>query len=123
LKLQLSGAPVFSVDSRARIEARGALAGHRRHGGGGALLLVAFASLRPWAWRCCRWPPAWWLGIAAVSLGFGSVHGMTLGFGSTLIGEAVDYAIYYLIQSRRRRAAVAGGLGAPTAGRRCGWGC
>lgn len=33
-------------------------------------------------------------GIAAVSLGFGSVHGITLGFGATLIGEAVDYAIY-----------------------------
>ena len=33
-------------------------------------------------------------GVAAVSLGFGSVHGVTLGFGATLIGEAVDYAIY-----------------------------
>ncbi len=37
-------------------------------------------------------------GIVAVSLGFGSVHGITLGFGITLIGEAVDYAIYYFIQ-------------------------
>jgi predicted exporter len=37
-------------------------------------------------------------GIAAVGVCFGGVHGMTLGFGSTLIGEAVDYAIYYLIQ-------------------------
>ncbi len=33
-------------------------------------------------------------GIAAVSLGFGAVHGVTLGFGATLIGEAVDYAMY-----------------------------
>lgn len=33
-------------------------------------------------------------GIAAVSLGFGGVHGVTLGFGATLIGEAVDYAMY-----------------------------
>ncbi|HET7868393.1 MAG TPA: MMPL family transporter, partial [Burkholderiaceae bacterium] len=39
-------------------------------------------------------------GIAAVSLAFGNVHGITLGFGTTLIGEAVDYAIYYLIQAR-----------------------
>jgi predicted exporter len=37
-------------------------------------------------------------GIAAVSLGFSSVHGMTLGFGVTLIGEAVDYAIYLFVQ-------------------------
>jgi predicted exporter len=28
------------------------------------------------------------------------VHGITLGFGTTLIGEAVDYAIYFLIQAR-----------------------
>jgi predicted exporter len=38
-------------------------------------------------------------GIAAVSLGFGSVHGITLGFGVTLIGEAVDYAIYLFTQT------------------------
>ena len=34
------------------------------------------------------------------SLGFGHVHAMTLGFGTTLIGEAVDYGIYYLVQAR-----------------------
>jgi predicted exporter len=38
-------------------------------------------------------------GIAAVSLGFGVVHGITLGFGATLIGEAVDYAIYLFVQA------------------------
>lgn len=37
-------------------------------------------------------------GIAAVQLGFSSIHGMTLGFGITLIGEAVDYAIYLFVQ-------------------------
>jgi predicted exporter len=38
-------------------------------------------------------------GIAAVSVGYGAVHGITLGFGITLIGESVDYPIYFLIQS------------------------
>ena len=38
-------------------------------------------------------------GVAAVSLGFGSVHGITLGFGVTLIGEGVDYAIYLFTQT------------------------
>ncbi|NEV62073.1 MMPL family transporter [Thiorhodococcus minor] len=37
-------------------------------------------------------------GIAAVSLGFGVVHGLTIGFGATLIGEAVDYGIYLFVQ-------------------------
>lgn len=38
-------------------------------------------------------------GVAAVSLGFGVVHGITLGFGTALIGEAVDYSIYLFLQS------------------------
>ena len=40
-------------------------------------------------------------GVAAVSLTFGAVHGLTLGFGTTLIGEAVDYSIYLFVQSAR----------------------
>ena len=39
------------------------------------------------------------IGIAAVSIGFGFVHGITLGFGVTLIGEAVDYAVYLFTQT------------------------
>jgi predicted exporter len=42
------------------------------------------------------------IGVAAVALGFGAVHGITLGFGITLIGESVDYSIYFFIQSQRR---------------------
>ena len=42
------------------------------------------------------------VGIAAVALGFGAVHGITLGFGITLIGESVDYSIYFFIQSSGR---------------------
>ncbi|WP_321797740.1 MMPL family transporter [Caballeronia sp. J97] len=41
-------------------------------------------------------------GVAAVSLVFGTVHGLTLGFGTTLIGEAVDYSIYLFVQSAGR---------------------
>ena len=39
--------------------------------------------------------------IAAVSLDFGFVHGVTLGFGVTLIGESIDYAIYLFTQTAR----------------------
>ena len=46
--------------------------------------------------------------VAAVNLGFGEVHGLTLGFGTTLIGEAVDYSIYLFIQSRRDGAGAGG---------------
>jgi predicted exporter len=37
-------------------------------------------------------------GVTVVSLGFPAVHAMTLGFGITLIGETVDYAIYLFMQ-------------------------
>ena len=38
-------------------------------------------------------------GIVMVSLVHGTVFGVTVGFGSALIGEAVDYAIYYFVQA------------------------
>ncbi len=38
-------------------------------------------------------------GLAAVTLVFGAVHGITVGFGITLIGESIDYAIYLFVQS------------------------
>ncbi|QJR11769.1 hypothetical protein DSM104443_02852 [Usitatibacter rugosus] len=38
-------------------------------------------------------------GVLAVQAGFGSVHAITLGFGATLVGEAVDYPNYVLVQS------------------------
>jgi predicted exporter len=37
-------------------------------------------------------------GVAAVQTWFGFVHGITLGFGATLIGEAVDYPAYVYTQ-------------------------
>lgn len=46
-------------------------------------------------------------GIAAVSLAFGTVQGITLGFGTTLIGEAVDYSIYLFVQSSASSSASA----------------
>src|SRR6202041_2629909 len=43
------------------------------------------------------------MGVAAVAMGFGAVHGITLGFGITLIGESVDYSIYFFVSSCSRR--------------------
>ena len=40
-------------------------------------------------------------GLAAVALSFNVVYGITLGFGITLIGEAVDYSIYFFVQAER----------------------
>ena len=40
--------------------------------------------------------------IVMVGLVHGTVFGITVGFGAALIGEAVDYAIYYFVQSGRQ---------------------
>ncbi len=99
LLLRVSGAPVFSVDSRAQIKGEVEWLAMTGTLVMSALLLAAFAS--PVALGVALMPVASGIlaGIVAVSLSFGNVHGVTLGFGSTLIGEAVDYAIYYLIQA------------------------
>ena len=101
LRLELTGAGVFGVASRAQIRAeveRLALLGSVTVM---ALLLVAFGSVRALVLALLPVATGVLAGIAAVSLGFGRVHGVTLGFGTALIGEAVDYGIYYLIQAAR----------------------
>jgi predicted exporter len=40
-------------------------------------------------------------GVAAVGVGFDVIHAITIGFGTTLVGEAVDYSIYLFIQSEK----------------------
>ncbi len=100
LVLKVSGAPVFSVDSRARIEREVhwlAIAGTVLMS---AVLLLAFGSLKALGVALLPVVTGVVGGITAVSVLFGGVHGITLGFGATLIGEAVDYAIYYLMQAR-----------------------
>lgn len=100
LSLDLSGAGVLAVQSRTLIKAEverlalwdGAIVL--------ALLLLAFGSLKALGIALLPVASGVLAGTVAVSLGFGQVHGMTLGFGTTLIGEAVDYAIYYLVQAR-----------------------
>ncbi|MGZ5215039.1 MAG: MMPL family transporter [Caldimonas sp.] len=116
LRLEISGAGSFGVAARERIKAE-----VERLAAWGTLAMVgllwlAFASLRSLGVALLPVATGVLAGIAAVSLGFGQVHGMTLGFGTTLIGEAVDYAIYYLIQTRASSPAAgeaADGEGAP----------
>jgi len=106
LVLQVSGAPAFAVQSRALIEREVHWLGLAGSGVMAALLLAAFASPRALGAALLPVGSGVLAGIAAVALGFGQVHGMTLGFGATLVGEAVDYAIYYLVQARRSGSAI-----------------
>ena len=100
LKLVMTGPGVFSVQSRQTIESEVTRLSLISAGIIIAMLLLLYRS--PWALALGLLPvvSGALAGVAAVSLGFGIVHGITLGFGTTLIGEAVDYSIYLFVQSR-----------------------
>jgi predicted exporter len=96
--LKFSGPSVFAVNSRDTIKSDAAYLSAVGTLMVLGLLWVVYRSLTTLLLGMIPVATGAIAGIAAVSLGFSSVHGMTLGFGITLIGEAVDYAIYLFIQ-------------------------
>jgi predicted exporter len=96
--LTVSGPAVFAVEARAAI----VTAAVRLSLLGGALTLgllsYVYRSLSAVLLGLAPIASGALVGVAAVALGFSTVHGLTLGFGITLIGEAVDYAIYLFVQ-------------------------
>lgn len=96
--LLLSGPAVFAVTTRARIKTDAWRFSVIATTLVAVLLLVLYRSPRVLLLGLAPVASGALAGVAAVSLGFGAVHGITLGFGATLIGEAVDYAIYLFTQ-------------------------
>jgi predicted exporter len=97
-RLVMSGTSVFSVSSRNTIQnevSRFATASLLLVI---CLLLVIYRSVTLLAIGLLPVVSGALVGIAAVSIVFGQVHALTLGFGTTLIGEAVDYSIYLFMQ-------------------------
>ncbi|MCE3223871.1 MAG: conserved rane protein of unknown function [Nitrospira sp.] len=97
-RLLMSGPGVFAVESRATIERdswRLSLIAVVMVTG---LLFAVYRSMTPLFLSLLPVVTGLLVGVAAVHLVFGFVHGITLGFGATLIGEAVDYPAYVLTQ-------------------------
>lgn len=101
LRLVLSGPGMFAVQARATvrdaIERISLISGI----GIGLLLLVICRSPRMLALGMLPVVSGAIVAAAVVALAYGSIHGITLGFGAALIGEGVDYAIYYFVQAGR----------------------
>lgn len=104
-RLVLSGPPVFAVDARNTIE-RDAL----RLSITGAVLVAlllgfVYRSARALVLGLIPMITGALCGLAVVAAANGQphgvVHGIALGFGVTLIGEAVDYGIYLFVQGPR----------------------
>jgi len=99
VQLNMSGPGVFAVAARAKI--KGAAVRLSLISGSLVILLLLAVYRSPPALMLGLLPVATGalIGVACVALGFGAVHGITLGFGITLIGESVDYSVYFFIQS------------------------
>ncbi|HEX7416941.1 MAG TPA: MMPL family transporter, partial [Steroidobacteraceae bacterium] len=104
LRLAMSGPAVFAVSARATIKHEAVLLSMLSSSVIVVLLLLVYRSVTALLLGLLPVATGALAGVAAVSVGFGVVHGITLGFGITLIGESVDYSIYLFIQSREAAA-------------------
>ncbi|HTB89950.1 MAG TPA: MMPL family transporter [Steroidobacteraceae bacterium] len=109
VQLRLSGPGVFAVAARAKIERAAVRLSIASSILVVTLLLLVYRSLPALGLGLLPVATGALVGIAAVALGFGAVHGITLGFGITLIGESVDYSIYFFVQSRQTPESAAAG--------------
>lgn len=107
LELRRSGPGVFAVASRAGIERAVVRLSIASSALIVLILLTVYRSLPALLLGLLPVATGALVGIAAVALIFGAVHGITLGFGVTLIGESVDYSIYFFVQSARGEAGAA----------------
>lgn len=101
LEMQMSGPGQFAVQSREAIKTETSRLFLISMLGIAAVLLWVYRSPRLLALGLLPMLSGALVGVVVVSLVHGEVFGITVGFGSALIGEAVDYAIYFFVQSGR----------------------
>jgi predicted exporter len=101
LQLHLTGPGVFAVESRRAIQHDARRLTLIATVAVSLLLLLVLRSPRLLLWAALPTATGALAGLAAVAVTFGTIHGITLGFGLTLIGEAVDYAVYVQVQRQR----------------------
>ncbi len=99
VQLNMSGPGVFAVQARATIKRAVVRLSIASSSLVIIILLAVYRSLPALLLGLLPVATGALVGVGAVALGFGVVHGITLGFGITLIGESVDYSIYFFIQS------------------------
>lgn len=92
--LLLSGPGVFAVDSKATIERETRWVGTLGTLLAVSLLLLAYRSGRLLLLAALPLGGAVLIAATAVDLLFGGIHGITLAFGVTLIGVAMDYPVH-----------------------------
>lgn len=114
LTLEMTGAGAFAVELQQTIRAE---AQKRSILATVALLLVLFAFYRKPGYLLLAAVPigmGFLVGLAAVAVLFDNVHGITLAFGFTLMGVAIDYPLHLFSHAERSDGRVAIGRIWPT---------
>ena len=91
LRLVLAGPPVFSVEANASITREAAWLSILNGIAVTVILWLVYRSFRVLLLGLIPLATGALVGAAAVAAWFGSIHGITLGFGAALIGVAADY--------------------------------
>jgi len=99
-RLHLTGPGVFGAIARDAIERDATRLSALALALIAVLLALALRSVRVLGLAALPVATGALVGFACVGAVWGTLHGVTLGFGATLIGEAVDYAIYAWVQRR-----------------------
>ncbi|HEV2700817.1 MAG TPA: MMPL family transporter [Steroidobacteraceae bacterium] len=94
MQLIVSGSGAFAVTMQARSEADARLAAILDSVGMVLLMLLAYGSFRRVLLGALPLATAGLCGLGAAAALFSSVHGITIAFGFTLTGVALDYPIY-----------------------------
>lgn len=100
MTMTVSGTGGFSVLMEARTRGEAQSIGRAATIGMLLLLLVAYRRIGSVLLSALPLVTAGLAGLAVVSTAFGSVHGITLAFGFTLIGVAQDYPLHLLSHRR-----------------------
>ncbi|MEK6244721.1 MAG: MMPL family transporter [Pseudomonadota bacterium] len=113
-RLRIAGPGLAAVTGRATVERDAARSSLIATIGILAILLLVYRSPYPVLFSALPAASGMLVGVTAVSLWFGQVHGITVGFAAILIGEAVDYPTYLYAQAGRGEAlgATLGRIGA-----------
>ena len=100
MQLTISGSGAFAVTMQARSEADSRLAAVLDSVGMVLLMLLAYGSWRRVLLGALPLATAGLCGLGAAAALFSSVHGITIAFGFTLTGVALDYPIYLFSNER-----------------------
>lgn len=107
ISMTVSGAGKFSVLMEQRTRGEAQALGAAATVGMIVLLLIAYRRVGSVILSALPLASAGLAGLATVSALFGTVHGITLAFGFTLIGVAQDYPIHLLSHAHAKRTPVA----------------